>query len=99
MLMGARAHARWEVEVSNTILRDRKRFVIVILLTIPVIFGDLALADQVGEILPELLGGKKAYSPAFYSVGIFILSILIGMGAGLITGCIGAGGGFSSLLP
>jgi len=42
MLMGARAHARWEVEVSNTILRDRKRFVIVILLTIPVIFGGLA---------------------------------------------------------
>ncbi|MCG2758097.1 MAG: sulfite exporter TauE/SafE family protein, partial [Desulfobacteraceae bacterium] len=26
--------------------------------------------------------------------GIFIISILIGMGAGLITGCIGAGGGF-----
>jgi hypothetical protein len=40
------------------------------------------------------LGGKKAYSPAFYSTGIFIVSILIGLGAGLITGCIGAGGGF-----
>ena len=38
--------------------------------------------------------GKKAYSPAFYSTGIFIVSILIGVGAGLITGCIGAGGGF-----
>jgi hypothetical protein len=47
-----------------------------------------------GTSLPELLGGKKAYSPAFYSTGIFIVSILIGMGAGLITGCIGAGGGF-----
>jgi uncharacterized protein len=44
--------------------------------------------------LPHVLGGKKAYSPAFYSTGIFIVSILIGVGAGLITGCIGAGGGF-----
>ena len=39
-------------------------------------------------------GGKKAYSPAYYSTGIFIASILIGLCAGLITGCIGAGGGF-----
>ena len=44
--------------------------------------------------LPQILGGKKAYSPAFYNTGIFIVSILIGVGAGLITGCIGAGGGF-----
>jgi uncharacterized membrane protein YfcA len=44
--------------------------------------------------LPALLGGKEAYSPAFYSTGIFIVSILVGLVAGLITGCIGAGGGF-----
>ncbi len=94
LLMGARAHAKWEVEVSNTIVRDRKRFFIVVLLTIPVILGGLAFADQIGEVFPKLLGGKKAYSPAFYSTGIFIVSIFIGMGAGLITGCIGAGGGF-----
>jgi hypothetical protein len=92
--MGARAHAKWELNVSNTILGDRKRLLILGLLTIPVILGSIAFADQVGGALPELLGGKKAYSPAFYSTGIFIVSILIGMGAGLITGCIGAGGGF-----
>ena len=94
MMMGARAHARWEIDVSNTILGDRKRLIILMLLTIPVIWGGIAFAEQVGAALPELLGGKKAYSPAFYSTGIFIVSILIGLGAGLITGCIGAGGGF-----
>jgi uncharacterized membrane protein YfcA len=94
MMMGARAHAKWELDVSNTILGDKKRLIILGLLTIPVILGGIAFADQIGGALPDLLGGKKAYSPAFYSTGIFIVSILIGMGAGLITGCIGAGGGF-----
>ncbi len=94
MMMGARAHARWEIDVSNTILGDRKRLIILGLLTVPVIWGGIAFAEQIGTALPELLGGKKAYSPAFYSTGIFIVSILIGLGAGLITGCIGAGGGF-----
>lgn len=94
MMMGARAHAKWELNISNTILGDKKRLIILGLLTIPAILGGIAFADQIGGALPELLGGKKAYSPAFYTTGIFIISILIGMGAGLITGCIGAGGGF-----
>ena len=42
----------------------------------------------------DLIGGKTAYGPAHYSTTIFIVSIAIGLGAGLITGCIGAGGGF-----
>jgi len=94
MMMGARAHAQWEINISNTILGDKKRMIILGLLTIPIIFLSVAYADQVTGALPDLLGGKKAYSPAFYSTGIFIVSILIGVGAGLITGCIGAGGGF-----
>jgi len=95
MMMGARAHARWEIDVSNTILKDRKRLFLLFLLLVPILLGGVVFADQIiGSDLPELLGGKKAYSPAFYSTGIFIVSILIGMGAGLITGCIGAGGGF-----
>jgi len=94
MMMGAKAHAKWEIGVSNTILRDKKRLLILGLLTIPIILGGIAFADQIGGALPELLGGKKAYSPAFYSTGIFVISIFIGLGAGLITGCIGAGGGF-----
>jgi len=94
MMMGAKAHAQWELGVSNTIFSDKRRLLILGLLTIPIILGGIAFADQVGGALPKLLGGKKAYSPAFYSTGIFVVSILIGLGAGLITGCIGAGGGF-----
>jgi len=94
MMMGARAMAVWEIDNANTIVRDRKRLVILGLLLVPIIIGGVAFADQIGGTLPELLGGKKAYSPAFYNGFIFAVSIGIGLGAGLITGCIGAGGGF-----
>jgi hypothetical protein len=96
MMMGARAHAKWEIDVSNTVFGSRKRMTALGILLIPIIVGGLGLAfaDQMGGAMPEFLGGKKAYSPAFFTTGIFIASILIGLGAGLITGCIGAGGGF-----
>lgn len=94
MMMGARAHAKWELEISNTIIKDKKRMVILLLLVIPIIAGGVAIASDIGSSIPDTLGGKKAYSPAFFTPGIFLASILIGMGAGLITGCIGAGGGF-----
>ena len=94
MMYGARRFAQWEIDNANRILHDRKRVFILGLLIVPIIIGGFAFADDVGGTLPEILGGKKAYSPAFYSTGIFIVSILIGLGAGLITGCIGAGGGF-----
>ena len=94
MIMGARAHARWEIETARTILHDRKRLLILGLLIVPVLLGGMALAGAGSGELPEILGGKKAYSPAFYTNAIFLVSILIGLGAGLITGCIGAGGGF-----
>ncbi len=94
MMLGARAHAKWEIEISNTIFNDRKRMIILCLLIIPIILGGMAFANETGDLLPQVLGGKKAYSPAFFTIEIFIISILIGLGAGLITGCIGAGGGF-----
>jgi len=94
LMLGAQAHFRWELEMSKNILGSRKRLFVLGLLTLPVILGGYAFANEITNVLPEVLGGKKAYSPAFYSMGIFIVSILIGMGAGLITGCIGAGGGF-----
>ena len=94
MMAGARHWASWELDVSNAILRDKRRLFILFLLTMPAILGSVAFADQIGDALPELLGGKKAYSPAFYSAGTFVVSIVIGLIAGLISGCIGAGGGF-----
>lgn len=94
MTAGAKAHARWELEISNNILNSPKRLIILGLLMLPILLGGLTFADEVGKAMPDLLGGKKAYSPAFYSTSIFVISIFIGLGAGLITGCIGAGGGF-----
>jgi uncharacterized membrane protein YfcA len=94
MTAGAKAHARWELEISRNILNSPKRLIILGLLMIPILLGGITFADDVGNAMPELLGGKKAYSPAFYSTSIFVISIFIGLGAGLITGCIGAGGGF-----
>ncbi len=94
MMAGTRVFAEWEIRNAYTILNDRKRMLMLGLLLIPVLMGGVVFAEQIGGALPDLLGGKKAYSPAFYSTGIFIVSILIGLGAGLITGCIGAGGGF-----
>ena len=94
MMLAARAHARWEIETANTILGDRKRIFILFLLVIPIFAVTVALAGPLASDAPEILGGKKAYSPAFFSMGIFVASIFIGLSAGLITGCIGAGGGF-----
>ncbi len=37
---------------------------------------------------------RRPTARPIYSTGIFVASILIGLCAGLITGCIGAGGGF-----
>ena len=80
--------------MSRTILGSKKRLAILGLFSIPILLGGYAFADQIAVALPNFIGDKTAYSPAFYSTGIFVASILIGICAGLITGCIGAGGGF-----
>src|SRR6056297_3171232 len=94
MMAGAGALAQWELDNARSILSSRKKIMLIGLMVVPIILGGIAFASDIGPVLPDLLGGKKAYSPAFYSVGIFLVSIAIGMGAGLITGAIGAGGGF-----
>jgi uncharacterized membrane protein YfcA len=87
--MAAEAHARWEIESANDILRNRKKLLILLALSLPALaFVGYSFASG------DLLGGKEAYAPAFYSTNIFLISIFIGLAAGLITGCIGAGGGF-----
>ena len=96
MLMeAARNHARWDYETSMSILKNRKKLLILIALATPIFVASWVIAAEGSpDILPDILGGKKAYSPAFYTPEIFAVSILIGLCAGLITGCIGAGGGF-----
>ena len=81
------AHAQWDLEVSTSIIKNRKKLIVLLLLLAPILIVSLL------EAAP-LLGGKQAYAPAFYSPMIFLVSIAIGLAAGLITGCIGAGGGF-----
>ena len=81
------AHAKWDYEVSMSIIHNRKKMWVLFLLLLPIVIVSLADAGN-------MLGGKTAYAPAFYSTSIFMVSIAIGLAAGLITGCIGAGGGF-----
>jgi uncharacterized membrane protein YfcA len=94
MMLGARCQAQWELEVSNRIFGDRRRLFVLLLLMVPAVLGGIAFADEVSGALPNMIGGKSAYTPSFYSTLIFLASIGIGLMAGLITGCIGAGGGF-----
>jgi uncharacterized membrane protein YfcA len=94
MMLGARCQAQWELEVSNRIFGDRRRLFVLLLLMVPAVLGGIAFADEVSGALPKMIGGKSAYTPSFYSTLIFLASIGIGLMAGLITGCIGAGGGF-----
>jgi len=63
-------------------------------LLIPIVLGGIAIAAGDGTGLPHVLGGKQSFSPAHYTTVIFVASIFVGVCAGLITGCIGAGGGF-----
>lgn len=83
------AHAKWDYETSMNILKSKKKLLILIALAALVPILIYVMADAA-----DILGGKKAYAPAFYATNVFLISIAIGFCAGLITGCIGAGGGF-----
>ncbi|MBC7238381.1 MAG: sulfite exporter TauE/SafE family protein, partial [Chloroflexi bacterium] len=94
MVEGSRSFARWELDNARVIMGDRRRLALLGLLLVPVIVGSVAFAEEVSQALPGFIGGKEAYGPSYYSLFIFLVSIAVGMGAGLISGCIGAGGGF-----
>jgi len=81
------AHAKWDFEGSMSIIQNRKKLLGLFLLALPI------LAVSFLEAGPWL-GGKTAYGPAYYTTTIFLVSMAVGLAAGLITGCIGAGGGF-----
>jgi len=87
MMEGARAHAKWDYEVSMSIIKNRKKLLILAVLALPILGFSLVEAADV-------IGGKTAYMPSYYNTTIFLASIGVGLAAGLITGCIGAGGGF-----
>ena len=94
LMKGSQAHARWELEMSTNILKSRTRKGLLLLLLLPILIGGIAIAAGDGSGLPNVLGGKTAYMPSHYTNAIFFASVFVGLCAGLITGCIGAGGGF-----
>ena len=81
------AHAKWDMEVSTSIIQNRKKLLFLMILALPILAVTFVEAG-------DFIGSKTAYGPAFYSTKIFLVSIAVGLAAGLITGCIGAGGGF-----
>ena len=85
--MASIAHAKWDYEVSMSIIRNRKKMLILLAMVTPILA--ISMLDAA-----DLIGGKTAYAPAHYTNMIFMVSIAVGLAAGLITGCIGAGGGF-----
>lgn len=94
MMMGARNYAQWDISTSKRILGDRRRMMVLGLFLLPIALVGVSFAEEVGMALPDVLGGKQTYGPAHYTSTIFLASIAVGIVAGLITGCIGAGGGF-----
>jgi uncharacterized membrane protein YfcA len=87
LMAGSVAYAKWDYEVSMNILKNRKKMWLLLAMLLPIlVVSSLNAAD--------MIGGKTAYAPAHYSNLIFMVSIAVGLAAGLITGCIGAGGGF-----
>ena len=87
--LAAEYQASWEIESANNIVRSRKKLLLLLILCLPIL-GVYVYSWAAGD----LLGGKEAYAPSFYTPFVFYVSIFIGLAAGLVTGCIGAGGGF-----
>ena len=69
MVAGARAHARWELEMSNNILKSRKRLLVLGLLLIPVFLGGIAFADPGGTQFFEF-GIARPAGRGFVAVGL-----------------------------
>ncbi|HJW76716.1 MAG: hypothetical protein A2V77_05950 [Anaeromyxobacter sp. RBG_16_69_14] len=84
------SQANWEREMAANVFRSKRRLIVLALLLVPIALVTVAQAAG----LPAVLGGKETYTPVFFTPTVFVASVLVGLCAGLITGCIGAGGGF-----
>ena len=66
------AHAKWDYEVSMSIIKNRKKLLILLVLLLPILAVTLLQAA-------DMIGGKTAYAPAHYSNLIFVVSIAVGL--------------------
>ena len=88
LLSSSQAYAKWDLEVSTSIIKNRKKMLFLLALAAPILLVCGAEAYEAHE----MLGGKSAYAPAFYTTTIFLASIAVGLAAGLLTGCLRARG-------
>ena len=89
------AQREWDLACSRTLLFRRRGLLAFLVLTAvaPTLLWAAAEAGYLPEKVP-ILGGSKAIMPAAVNGTMFAGSILVGLIAGLITGVIGAGGGY-----
>ena len=77
MMAGAAAHARWEINISNTIFRDKKRLFLLALLTVPVVvvsnqsglargYFPASLLDEVNKRMEKQLAAEGAHIDGLY---------------------------------
>ena len=91
LMYGAYVHAAWEYETSMAILKNKKKMLFLLMAFVALLFMGAVLVDAKDVLI---LGGNKAYAPPIgFAVGAFIVAILVGFAAGLMTGAIGVGGG------
>lgn len=91
----AQGQARWEYQLSTAIFRSKRSLLLLGLLVLPALVFVAVGAFGAGPAhMPSVLGGAKAYMPSMANATMFYGSILVGLIAGLITGVIGAGGGY-----
>ena len=77
LLSSSQAYAKWDLEVSTSIIKNRKKMLFLLALAAPILLVCGAEAYEAHE----MLGGKSAYAPAFYTTTIFLASIAVGLPA------------------
>ena len=75
LMSASRAHAKWELEMSNNIIRNRKHLLILAVMMLPLIIPAIGHAAD----LPTFLGGKSAYGPSHYNPVMFYGSMAVGV--------------------
>ena len=71
MMTGSQCYAQWDITTSKRILADPRRMMILGLSLLPIFLIGVVFAEGVSNALPELLGGKQSYGPAYYTTTIF----------------------------